>query len=132
MHHFIEKSERLLSALILVAFGGAVAGGLFEFLNWSSILAAILIIFFVRPVSGLVGLIPFKQMPWRERFAISFFGIRGIGSIYYLAFALNKQYFPNEEEIWALTGLVIVLSLFVHGIFATPVTRKLDQLRKGK
>lgn len=130
LHILIEKSERIFTAVILIALGGAIAGGLFEPLNWPLIICAILIIFIVRPVSGIIGLIGFKRAPWRERLAISFLGMRGIGSLYYLAYALNEEEFSGAEEIWALVGLVVVISIFVHGITATPITEKLDDLRE--
>lgn len=130
LHIFIEKSERLFTAVILIAFGGAIAGGLLEPLTWEIVLCAILIIFIVRPLTGVIGLIGFKQALWRERFAISFMGIRGIGSFYYLAYALNQGDFPEGDDIWALVGLIVVISIFIHGFTATPITKKLDKLRE--
>jgi NhaP-type Na+/H+ or K+/H+ antiporter len=61
---------------------------------------------------------------------IGFFGIRGIGSLYYLAYALSDQEFPQPEELWAVTGLVILVSVVVHGIAATPVMERLDRNRE--
>jgi NhaP-type Na+/H+ or K+/H+ antiporter len=129
LHMFIEKAEHLLMAGILIALGGAVAGGLLVPLTWPMIVAAVLIVFLVRPVSGVLGLIGFDRAPWRERLAISFFGIRGIGSLYYLSYALNEEEFPEAKELWALVGLVLVISIVVHGVTATPITDKLDELR---
>ncbi len=129
LHKLTEKAERLLTALILIALGGAIAGGLLEPLDWSLGLCAVLLVFVVRPVAGAVGLFGFNDVPWGERLAISFYGIRGVGSLYYLAFALNEETFPGADRLWALVGLVIVISIVVHGITASPVTRKLDELR---
>lgn len=132
MHAFTEKSERLLMAVILIAFGAAVAGGLLAPLTWPLAISAVLIIFVVRPLSGVLGLIGFDRAPWRDRLGISFLGMRGIGSFYYLAYALNEESFEGAEEIWALVGLVVIISLFVHGTLATPITEKLDELREKK
>lgn len=130
LHRFTEMSERLLTSLFLVAFGGAIAGGLLDPLTWPLVGAALLIVLFVRPVAGILGLIGFSAASWRERFAISFFGIRGVGSFYYLAYALNAADFPRSRELYALTGLVVVISIFLHGIAATPVSQTLDETRK--
>lgn len=130
MHKVMEKSERILTAGILIALGGAIAGGLLEPLNWMLVLSAVLIIFLVRPVAGILGMIGFKRAPWRERLAISFLGMRGIGSLYYLSYALNEEDFSGVDEIWALVGLVVVISIFVHGVTATPITEKLDEIRE--
>ncbi|MGI8892182.1 MAG: cation:proton antiporter [Bacteroidia bacterium] len=128
MFKLVEKAEGLLIVGVLVALGAAIAGGLLAPINMSLIVCALLIIFIIRPVSGLIGLIGFNA-PWRERLAISFFGIKGLGSLYYLSYALNKAEFPGADEIWALVALVIVISVFVHGITATPVTNMLDKMR---
>lgn len=130
MHKNIEKSERILMAVILIALGASIAGGLFDALTWPLVISAFLIIFIVRPVSGIVGLIGFDRSPWRDRLAISFLGLRGIGSLYYLAYAMNEEDFEGLDEIWALVALVIVISIFVHGISATPITEKLDKMRE--
>ncbi len=132
MHAFAEKAEQLLMAIILLGLGAAIAGGLLAPITWPMVITAVIIVFLIRPLAGMVGLIGVKQLPWRERWAISFFGIRGIGSLYYLAYALNQHYFPNAEALWAIVALVIVISIVVHGITATPAMAWLDRQRKGK
>ena len=75
--------------MLLVVFGGAiVAGDLIRALRFEAVMFAIAAIFIIRPVSGWVSLLGCKQEP-EERAAISFFGIRGLGSAYYLAYGLN-------------------------------------------
>ncbi len=130
LHDFIEQTERLLMMLLLVLFGGAVAHGLLVPLGWSDVLAALLILFAVRPLAGLVGLsgVP---MPMGEKLAIGFFGIRGMGSFYYLAFALNAAHFGVPNQLWALVGFVVLVSIVVHGTTVTPVMRMLDRAREG-
>ncbi|CAN5158564.1 cation:proton antiporter [soil metagenome] len=130
LHLFAQKSEQLLMAVVLLGLGGAIAGGLLQPLTWPLVLAAVLIIVVVRPLAGVIGFVGFKQIPWRDKLAISFFGIRGIGSLYYLAYALNQHYFPQAEALWALVALVIVISIFVHGTTATPVMNWLDKKRE--
>ncbi|WP_448205082.1 cation:proton antiporter [Azospirillum sp. sgz302134] len=128
LHDFIEQMERLLMALLLVLFGGALAHGLLVPLGWTEALAALLILFAVRPLAGLAGLwgVP---MPFGEKLAIGFFGIRGMGSFYYLAFALNEAHFGVPNQLWALVGFVVLVSIVVHGTTVTPVMRMLDQAR---
>ncbi len=130
LHLVAEKTERILVVVVLIALGGAIAGGLLDALTWPLVISAVLILLVVRPVSGIIGMLGFKGAPWRERLAISFLGIRGVGSLYYLAYALNKESFSNVDEIWALVGLVVVASIFVHGITATLIIDKLDEMRE--
>ena len=129
LHTFAEMIERLLTAGVLVAFGGAVAGGLLAPLNVTLVLTAVLIVVAVRPLAGIVGLAGYHQAHPGERWAISFFGVRGIGSFFYLAYALNHHSFDKAVVLWALSGLVVVISIIVHGIAAAPVTESLDQGR---
>ena len=129
LHRFTEMTERLLTAVFLVAFGGAIAGGLLQPLTWPLAAAAAMIVLLVRPLAGIAGMIGFSAASWRERLAISFFGIRGVGSFYYLSYALNEADFPRSRELWALTGWIVVMSIFIHGISATPVSRSLDDSR---
>lgn len=132
LHLFSEKSERIITIGILLALGAAVADGLLAPLTWPLILSAVLIVFLLRPAAGILALLGFKKIPWREKLTIAFFGIKGIGSLYYLSYALNEEHFPGEREIWALVALVILISIFVHGILAAPIMLKLDKLREGR
>ena len=58
---------------------------------------------------------------------MAFYGIRGVGSAYYLAYALNREAFPKPEYLWSVVGLVILLSILMHGATVTPVLRWLDR-----
>lgn len=129
LHDFAEEVERLLTVFMLVLFGGAIAVGMFEPLTWQAGAIAALLVFVIRPLAGLLALWR-RDEPIRERLAIAFFGIRGVGSIYYLAYGLNHGDFPKEGLLWATVGFMILLSIVVHGITATPAMRHLDTQRK--
>lgn len=120
LHRVTELSEQILMALIMVFFGGAVVGGLLAPLTTEAIIAAVLIVFLVRPLAGAIGFIGFDRN-WTERATISFFGIRGIGTFYYLAHGLNEAAFADADLLWALAGAIVLLSIVCHGITATPV-----------
>lgn len=129
MHQFSDQLERLLSVIILILFGGALATGILGYLDWRGALVAVAIVLVVRPLAGIVGLVGFS-MPRRERGAVAFFGIRGVGSLYYLAYASNQVEFLQVEQVWAITALVVVISVVVHGVTATPVMAYID--RRGR
>ena len=67
-----------------------------------------------------------------DRAVIAFFGVRGIDSIYYLAYALGHAGFQPADRLWAVTGLVVLLSVVIHGVSATPVMRWVDRQRERK
>jgi NhaP-type Na+/H+ or K+/H+ antiporter len=128
LHDFSEQIERLLMILVLVLFGGAITTGLFAVLTWTDVLAALAIVFLIRPVAAWISLLG-SGHPARERGLISFFGIRGIGSFYYIAYGINHGDFGSSERLWAVVALVVLVSILVHGISATPAMRWMDRAR---
>jgi sodium/hydrogen antiporter len=129
LHVYTEQTEMLLTAGIVLALGGAIAGGLLAPLTWPIMLVGVLLVFVVRPVAGAIGLLGCARIPWRERAAISFFGIRGVGSLYYLSYAISEEEFPGKETLWARVAFVIVLSIIIHGIAGASVMGVLDRRR---
>jgi NhaP-type Na+/H+ or K+/H+ antiporter len=127
MHALTEQVERLAMMVLLILFGGALIGGLLAPLIWQDWLAAFAIILVVRPVTGLIGMIGLKA-DMSEKLTLAFFGIRGVGSFYYLAYALNHANFPQPDRLWAIVGLVALLSILLHGLTVTPIMRGLDRL----
>jgi sodium/hydrogen antiporter len=61
---------------------------------------------------------------------VAFFGIRGLGSVYYLAYGLGRAPFEKPDLLWGTIGLVILISVFLHGATVTPAMRYLDRRRK--
>ena len=127
LHIIAEAAELLLTAVILIVLGGAIAGGLLASLTWPAVIVGLLLLFVIRPVAGVVGLVSHRGVPWRERAAISFFGIRGIGSLYYLSYGMNAAEFPESETLWALVAFVIMVSIIVHGMSGAPTRNFLDR-----
>jgi NhaP-type Na+/H+ or K+/H+ antiporter len=131
MHAFTDQLERLLIVIVLMLFGGAVATGLLASLTWSGAAVGLLLVLVLRPLGGMLTLLGSKRVNWAERSVISFFGIRGIGSVFYLAYALEKTEFKQARELWSILGFTMLLSIGLHGILATPVMDWLDR-RHGR
>jgi len=128
LHDFVEQIERLLTVLLLVLFGGAVVRGLLGPLTWQMVLLGLAVVLVVRPLSAWLSL---RGGPGSraERTAIAAFGIRGVGSFYYLAYATAEAGFEGVELVWATAGLVVVVSVLLHGVAATPIMKRLDRAR---
>ena len=126
LHDFAEQIERLLTVLLLLLFGGAVVGGLLAPLTWQAAAVGLALVFVIRP---LVGWLSLRGAPGRpaEHWVIAAFGIRGIGSFYYLAYATVARRLPRRRPVWATVGLVVIVSVVVHGVAATPVMQLLDR-----
>lgn len=129
LHLFAEQCERLLMALLLLLFGGALASGILAQTTMREVGFALALVLLVRPLAGWLGLLG-SGLRQRERWAIALFGVRGIGSFYYLAFALNHAAFERPEALWRVVSLVVLLSIVLHGFSAKPALARLDRWRQ--
>jgi sodium/hydrogen antiporter len=116
-----EIATRLASTTILITLGGAVAGGLLAPLTWTLVVLALVLILVVRPAAAGIALLGCRHLHWLERAVIAFFGIRGIGSLFYMSYGMTAASFAQAGELAALVGLVVVISVFLHGALASPV-----------
>jgi NhaP-type Na+/H+ or K+/H+ antiporter len=131
MHQFSEQVERLLMMLVLVLFGGAIAQGLLAVLTWTDVGIALAILLVVRPLAGMIAMIGSGQ-PLRERALLAFLGIRGLGTVYYIAYAINHGDFGEGERLWAIVAFIIAASIVIHGVSASPLLIALAQRRRGR
>ena len=127
LHDFADETERLVMMVLLVLFGGMLTGGeLLSDIGWTNVLVAALVLLVIRPVIGYLGLIGVDRPPL-EKFVIAFFGIRGLGSVYYLAFGLNHGDFPMQHTLWETLGLIVLGSILLHGLTVTPLMQHLSR-----
>ncbi|MGC4948741.1 cation:proton antiporter [Streptomyces sp. DT224] len=130
LHGFSEQIERLLTVVLLFLLGGyLVADGLAD-LRWQGALLGLALVLVIRPAAGAAAQLGFPAGP-RERAVTALFGIRGIGSLFYLAYALGEGPFTRyADELWAVTAFTVLVSVLLHGATATPVIRHLDRRRE--
>jgi sodium/hydrogen antiporter len=129
LHHFAEELEHLTLSVLLLLLGASFTSQFLHLVTGPMLLAALVILFAVRPLSGLASLLGGRdRLP--DRLAISFFGIRGVGSFYYLAYAVTAARMEDTGELWATVTLVVVLSILIHGALAGPVMKRVE--RRGE
>ena len=129
LHDFAEQIERLLMMVLLVCLGAIAASGqLLAGIDWRVAVATVLAIAVIRPVIGWLCLMGAGHPPG-ERLVIAVFGIRGLGSIYYLAYATGHATFDGAETIWATVLVIVLASIVVHGIAVTPAMKWIDDRR---
>jgi NhaP-type Na+/H+ or K+/H+ antiporter len=129
LHLFSEAVESAGTATLLVLLGG-VMPGLWPHLDWQHAVVGFGLLLVIRPVAGVVGLLG-SSRSWRERAVISFYGVRGIGSIFYLGYATTHVGFIDEGPLWALVAFTIFASTVIHGLTARETVRVLDQDAEG-
>ena len=115
---FNEALERVAELGIVVLLGGLLMG-----ITWtnSALWLAPLLFFVIRPVSTYLGLIGAKDAQCAPPL-IAWFGIRGLGSLYYLFYAIEHG-LPEElaNKMIAIVFSVVAISIVVHGISVTPL-----------
>lgn len=126
---FAEQCERLLTALLLVLFGGALAEGILGDVTWREVAFALAVVLVVRPLAGWISLAG-SELATVDRLALAVFGVRGIGSIYYLAFAAGMARFAGLPSLWGAVALVILFSILLHGLSAKHAMAWLDRRRR--
>jgi sodium/hydrogen antiporter len=137
MHQVIERLERLLTLAVLLLLGIALTNGLLGHLTWQGALVGTALILVLRPLSGVVALrigrgpdrVGDRALGPREQLATAFFGVRGVGSLFYLTFAVGEAEFGQHELLWATVAFTVTLSVLLHGVTATPVMQWLEDRR---
>lgn len=118
---FGEHLERLSEMMLVLLLGGMLA---LQFWNWQTLGLALFLFFIARPLSVYITLAG-TNTRWKLKSMIGWFGVRGIGSIYYLMYAiqhgLNQEF---AEQLTQFTLVVITLSIIVHGISVKPIMGK--------
>ncbi|MCQ0090861.1 sodium:proton antiporter [Roseovarius sp. M141] len=113
LHDFSESIEHALTALLLIALG-ALLPTLAADLTWSHVAIAVLLIVVLRPLAGWISLTA-SALARPDRAVVAVYGVRGIGSIYYLAYATGYAELDNLSDLWIITALTIFLSTVLHG-----------------
>ncbi|GAB3016740.1 cation transporter [Nocardioides flavus (ex Wang et al. 2016)] len=138
MHAVVERLERLMTLLVLLLLGMAMTRGLLDHLDWRGVGVALALVLVVRPLAGFVAL---AVRPRDERedggldrgevMAVSFFGVRGVGSLYYLGYAVTHEHVPDEPWLWSTVAFTVIVSVLLHGVTATPAMDRIDA-RRGR
>jgi sodium/hydrogen antiporter len=124
--HFTEQLERLAEVAVVLVVGALLVASAPALLSYAF---AAMILLVVRPLSVLIGLLGVPSLHGQRRY-IAWFGIRGIGSVYYLAFALNHGLAGAVGgTVVEATLATIALSIFAHGVSATPLMRRREESR---
>ena len=126
---FKEHLERLSEVILILLVGGML---FIDSWSWRAIALAMFVFLVARPISVSVSLLG-TRMTWRMRGMVAWFGVRGIGSLYYLMYAIQRG-LPEKLalELIQLTLIVVALSILVHGTSVKPLMHQFWLARKRK
>ncbi len=130
LHDLSEQMEQIMVLPVFLLLGLYLTSGFIHDFQWYMVPAALVTIFLIRPLSGLLGLMDIS-LPWQKKVVISFFGIRGVGSVYYLMYAFYHADFEKAGELMALVTLIIIFSVAIHGLLAKSAMDWIHRVKKA-
>ncbi|MCL1472349.1 cation:proton antiporter [Argonema antarcticum] len=128
---FIERIEKLMEVGTILLLGSLLRWEAIQAHAGEALLVAGLLIFVIRPLGTWISTI--GRYPTATRWLFGWFGIRGVGSIYYLCYAFGNG-LKDElgEQIAWITYITIVISVILHGISATPLMNWYERNMKSR
>lgn len=120
---FGDTAERLLEFLLVLIVGIALA----VHWNWMAIPLALIFFFVIRPLFAFIFLWFTPTTP-SQKMLMAWFGIRGIGSLYYLTYALNHGWNEQTKTVTDLTVSTVALSIVIHGLSSQPILDYYEKL----
>ncbi|MES2910805.1 MAG: cation:proton antiporter [Pseudomonadota bacterium] len=129
VQRFNAQLENFAEVVIVLAVGALIAVVPFR---WEVLWFTPLLFLVVRPAAVVVGLLG-TGIRGQQRRLMAWFGIRGIGSIYYLLYAIRHDISNNlTEQLLSLVIAVVVASVVVHGVSVTPLMKKYERRKAGR
>ncbi|HYX31783.1 MAG TPA: sodium:proton antiporter [Oligoflexus sp.] len=123
-----EQLERLLEITVVLIIGSLIS---WEDFTPQVLLFAFILLFIIRPLSVRLGLLGCKSVDKLQKNLISWFGIRGMGSIYWLAYSVHHGLSPaHSREMVSITLSIVVSSIILHGISVTPLMEAYEKRQK--
>jgi NhaP-type Na+/H+ or K+/H+ antiporter len=124
---FNEQLERMGEVVVVLAIGAMLS---YLLLSPAALLFVPALLFVIRPVCVWLGLLGSRSSN-SQRGLIAWFGIRGVGSVYYLMYAINHGLSgPIAEDLVTITLVVVSASIVLHGISVTPLMRRYTRAKR--
>ncbi|MEX3958650.1 cation:proton antiporter [Trinickia sp. EG282A] len=128
---FTVEVERLVEMAMMIVVGSLLATLNGSLLTWRNVALFLVLFLVVRPVTVELSLLG-SHASRKERGLMSWFGIRGVGTVYYLADALEKNQSSDVKALAPIALAIVTASVLVHGVSATPLMRRYRRYRMHK
>lgn len=126
LHAFGARCERLVEATTVLTVGLMLNG---VRVGWHDLVFGVLVAVCVRPLAVL-AVVRCRSLPAGQRRLVAWFGIRGIGSLFYLLFVLEHGVSGAvARDLVAATLVCVAMSIVLHGMSATPVMARYHRRR---
>jgi NhaP-type Na+/H+ or K+/H+ antiporter len=126
VHDGAEAVEKFGELAVILLLGSMLTISGLEEPGLSGWLLVPVLLLLIRPLAVAVALVR-GSLPGHERAFVAWFGVRGIGSLYYAAVAVSVGVLSSDEIetiVWTAIACVVA-SILIHGATATPLARRL-------
>lgn len=124
---FNTELEHVAEVAVVLAVGALLTWVQWD---WHMLWFVPVLFLLVRPLAVFSGLWRAPVAPSQQRL-MAWFGIRGIGSVYYLVYAMGHALEPAlARQLLSVTLVVVVASVVLHGISVTPLMERYEKRRK--
>ena len=133
VHEGAELAEKLLELSVILLLGSMLGVTGLEVPGWEGWLLAVLLLVAVRPLACIAALWGSKLDGPEEKSFVAWFGVRGVGSLFYMAIAVEAGVLTRDEQdlvVWTVI-VAVLISIVVHGITAGPSMRRLLRPRRA-
>lgn len=127
---FTIELERIAEVVVMTMIGSLLATQVATHVSWAMAGLAAALMLAIRPLAVMLSLAGSPASATQRRL-IGWFGIRGIGSFYYLLFAIEQAPDAARPLAPAVLGM-IALSVIVHGVSATPLMSRYHRFGQVK
>jgi NhaP-type Na+/H+ or K+/H+ antiporter len=127
VHEGAERIEKLLELTVILLLGSMLTLTGLQVPGWEGWLLVVLVLVLVRPLACLLSLVGSRMDHPEEKAFVAWFGVRGVGTLYYLAAIVTAGALPDDDArmlVWTCIAAVLV-SIVVHGVTAGPSLRRL-------
>jgi len=127
VHEGAERVEKLLELSVILLLGSMLTLTGLAVPGWEGWLLAVLLLVLVRPAACLLGLVGSRMDHADEKAFVAWFGVRGVGTLYYVALIVASDALGARERellVWTCVAAVLI-SIVVHGVTAGPSLRRL-------
>lgn len=124
---FNQRLESIAEAASVLIVGALLSAGAFHL---EGLAAALVLFVFIRPLSVYVAMIG-TEASARHKRLVGWFGIRGVGTLYYLMFAIDHDLQQGlTHRLMPIVLTVVAASIVVHGISATPMMEHYERSKR--
>jgi NhaP-type Na+/H+ or K+/H+ antiporter len=128
--HLLDQLGELTNSVTFLVFGAAIAGSVLAELTWRAVVYGVLSLTAVRMLPVAVALLG-THARLRTVAFVGWFGPRGLASIVFTVIAVENGTLAHASEITVAVGFTIVLSVYLHGLSAKPLTDRYARWYRG-